>query len=84
MQAPLINQDIQEKDMKLPTTKTFSTHQAPALNTMTLTGLSVLWAVMLNLISPWYLILAGFTLLSGWGSEIYTRASEEPELVKFN
>ncbi len=50
-----------------------STHMTSALNTMTLTGLSILWAVMLDLISPWWLTLAILSLTAGYGSEVRKR-----------
>lgn len=60
--------------MKLPEYMTReSSHSTPGVNTMSLTGLSLLWAVMLNYISPWWLILSVLTILSGYGSEISKR-----------
>lgn len=41
-------------------------------NTLTLTGLSVLWATMLGLIPAPWAILSGVLLLSGYGHEIRT------------
>lgn len=37
---------------------------------MGLTGISVLWAVMLDLITPWWLILAVLCITAGYGSEV--------------
>lgn len=51
--------------MKLPIEK-----HSTGLNTMTLTGLSLLWGHMLGLISPWFTILTVFCLLIGMGQEI--------------
>ena len=60
--------------MKLPEYMTRETsHTTPGVNTMSLTGLSLLWAVMLNLISPWWLTLSILTILAGYGSEISRR-----------
>jgi hypothetical protein len=60
--------------MKLPEYMTReSSHSTPGVNTMSLTGLSLLWAVMLNLISPWWLTLSILTILAGYGSEISRR-----------
>jgi hypothetical protein len=60
--------------MKLPEYMTKeSTHKTPGVNTMSLTGLSVLWGVMLNLISPWWMIASVLLILSGFGNEINKR-----------
>jgi len=60
--------------MKLPEYMTReSSHTTPGVNTMSLTGLSLMWAVMLNLISPWWLTLSILTILAGYGSEIRKR-----------
>ena len=40
------------------------------LNTMTLTGLSLLWGHMLGLINTWFIPLTVFCLLVGMGQEI--------------
>ena len=50
--------------MKKPTMK------AGAFNTLTLTGLSLLWAVMLGLIHPGWITLTAICLLGGYGSEL--------------
>jgi len=50
--------------MKAPTPK------AGNFNTLTLTGISVLWAVMLGLIHPGWLVASGVCLLAGYGSEL--------------
>ena len=59
--------------MKMPNFNQESSHKTNIFNTLTLTGLSVLWGVMLNLISPWWLIAAVLLLLSGYGTEIEPR-----------
>lgn len=60
--------------MKLPEyTLKESTHVTQGVNTPTLAGLSVLWGVMLGLISPWWLIASVLLLLSGHGNEIKRR-----------
>ncbi len=51
--------------MKLPIEK-----HSTGLNTMTLTGLSLLWGLMLGLINPWFTILTVFCLLIGMGQEM--------------
>jgi len=54
--------------MKLPTEKI-----STALNTFTLTGISLVWGHMLGLINLWFLPLTLFCLLVGYGSEINTK-----------
>lgn len=68
--------------MKLPDNflKQESSHKTDALNTMTLTGISVLWGVMLQLISPWWMALSVLLLLSGYGSEVDRRQSKSVKL----
>jgi len=68
--------DIQEKDMKLPENKITQTkYRSASLNTLTLTGLSLLWAVMLSLITPWWLIGSVLLLLAGYSNEISERTN---------
>jgi len=50
-----------------------STHMTSALNTLTLTGISVLWGVMLGLISPWWMIASILSLFAGYGNEVKKR-----------
>jgi hypothetical protein len=50
--------------MKAPTPK------AGNFNTLTLTGLSVLWAVILGFIHPGWIALSVPLLLGGYGSEL--------------
>ena len=60
--------------MKLPEyLKQESTHTTPTMNTMSLLGISLLWGVMLNLISPWWMIASVLTIMAGYGSEIRKR-----------
>lgn len=61
--------------MKLPETvlNKESTHKTNSLNTMTLTGLSLMWGVMLQLINPWWTIGVVLCLLAGYGNEISER-----------
>jgi hypothetical protein len=68
--------------MKLPDylTAKESTHVTPTLNTMSLTGISLLWGVMLGLISPWWIAGVVFFLLSGYGTEINQRSSANTKL----
>jgi hypothetical protein len=44
--------------------------KAEGVNTMSLTGLSLLWGVMLGLISPWFSLLSEFCIAIGFGSEV--------------
>jgi len=44
--------------------------KAHALNTMSLTGISLLWGVMLGLINPWFSLLSAFCIAIGFGSEV--------------
>ena len=68
--------------MKLPDylTAKESTHVTPTLNTMSLTGISLLWGVMLGLISSWWIAGAVFFLLSGYGGEINQRSQSNGKL----
>ena len=60
--------------MKIPDSwKKESTHVTHTMNTLSLTGISLLWGVMLNLISPWWLIVSVFSILAGYGSEVRKR-----------
>ena len=54
--------------MKLPQVDT--TLRTSGFNTFTLTGLSLLWAQILGMISPWFTPLTIFCLLIGYGSEV--------------
>jgi len=51
--------------MKLPTEKI-----STALNTFTLTGISMIWGHMLGLISIWLLPVTLLSIIIGYGSEI--------------
>jgi len=51
--------------MKLPT-KNLST----GLNTMTMTGISLLWGQMLGLLNPWFTVLTVLCILIGYGQEL--------------
>ena len=53
--------------MKLSTDTKF---QTLGLNTMTFTGVSLLWGQMLGLISVWFTPLTIITLLIAYGSEV--------------
>ena len=50
-----------------------SSHMTNVLNTMSLTGISLLWGVMLGLISPWWNIGVFLFLAAGYGSEVRKR-----------
>jgi len=54
-----------------------STHKTNTLNTMTLTGLSLLWGTMLGLINPYWNIATVLILLAGYGSEIKKRDEQD-------
>lgn len=62
--------------MKMPDMNKQSTHKTHSLNTLTLTGLSLLWGTMLQMISPWWMILGGLLLLAGYGNEISERKKQ--------
>jgi hypothetical protein len=51
--------------MKIPTKKI-----ASGLNTMTMTGISLLWGQMLGLLNPWFTLLTVLCLLIGMGNEV--------------
>jgi len=51
--------------MKLPTEKI-----STAFNTMTLTGLSLLWAQILGYLNPYFTVLTVLCILVGYGSEV--------------
>ncbi len=57
--------------MRLPTKKI-----ASGLNTMTMTGISLLWGQMLGLLNPWFTILTVFCLLVGMGNEVILRRED--------
>ena len=44
--------------------------KAEGVNTMSLTGISLLWGVMLGLINPWWSLLSAFCIATGFGSEV--------------
>ena len=50
-----------------------SSHVTGSINTLTLTGLSLMWGTMLGLISPWWNIATVLILLAGYGNEIRKR-----------
>ena len=60
--------------MKLPEYLTKeSSHVTGSVNTMTLTGISLLWGTMLGLINPWWNIATVLCLMAGYGGEIRRR-----------
>ena len=60
--------------MRIPESwKKESTHVTPTMNTMSLLGISLLWGVMLNLISPWWMIASVLSIMAGYGSEVRKR-----------
>ena len=62
--------------MKMPDMNKQSTHKTHSLNTLTLTGLSLLWGTMLGLINPWWNIATVLLLLAGYGNEISERKKQ--------
>tara|TARA_R110000751_G_scaffold192813_1_gene298377 strand:+ start:2416 stop:2589 length:174 start_codon:yes stop_codon:yes gene_type:complete len=54
--------------MKLPTEKINT-----AFNTMTLTGISLMWGQMLGLLNPYFTVLTVLCILVGYGSEMVAR-----------
>ena len=59
--------------MKMPDFNKESSHVTGSINTLTLTGISLLWGTMLGLISPWWNIATVLILLAGYGNEIRKR-----------
>jgi hypothetical protein len=60
--------------MKLPDYMTKeSSHKTNIFNTLSLTGISLVWGHMLGLISIWFLPLTILLLLAGYGTEIQER-----------
>lgn len=60
--------------MKLPEYLTKeSSHVTGSVNTMTLTGISLLWGTMLGLLNPWWNIATVLCLMAGYGGEIKRR-----------
>ena len=52
---------------------TESSHKTNPLNTMSLLGISFLWAHFLGLISLWWLPVTVLSLLSAYGTEVVPR-----------
>jgi hypothetical protein len=50
------------------------------LNTLTLSGLSLFWAIVLGYASPWWWLLAVPLLLGGYGNEISPRKDSQLRL----
>jgi|TARA_R110000764_G_scaffold51692_1_gene112931 hypothetical protein len=59
-----------------------SSHVTNSLNTMTLTGISLLWGTMLGLLNPWWTIGTVLFLTAGYGSEINKRKESEEISVR--
>lgn len=53
-----------------------STHTSYGLNTMSLTGVSLLWGHMLDLISLWFLPLTFLIIMVGFGNELQLRKKD--------
>jgi len=64
------------------------TEKLPAvgrINTFTLVALSLMWAMFLGYISPWFTPLAVICIMISYGSEIPTkRNSKKSETITFN
>lgn len=58
---------------EVPMVNKESSHRTGSFNTLTLTGLSLFWAILLGYASPWWWILAVPLLLGGYGNEITPR-----------
>jgi len=54
-----------------------SSHKTGVLNTLTLSGLSLFWAIVLGYASPWWWLLAVPLLLGGYGNEIEPRKNTQ-------
>ena len=63
--------------MKMPDLNRESSHSSNGINTLTLTGVSLLWGHMLSLITPWLLPLTVLCLLAGYGTEVRKRQKQE-------
>tara|TARA_R110002073_G_scaffold55434_3_gene141974 strand:- start:922 stop:1113 length:192 start_codon:yes stop_codon:yes gene_type:complete len=48
----------------------FSEEKTRYINTMSLTGLSLLWGQMLGMLNPWFTPLTVLTIIIGYGSEL--------------
>jgi len=60
--------------MKVPEYwKKESTHMTPGINTLSVTGVSLLWGHMLGLISPWFIPLTFICIAGGFGNEVRRR-----------
>ena len=55
--------------MKLPEQRAYTV----GLNVISVLGLSLLWGVMLDLISPWWLALSALSMFCGFGLEIHEK-----------
>lgn len=55
--------------MKLPELSSDQANVAP-FNVATLVTVSLVWGMMLGMISPWFSVLAVFTGILGYGSEV--------------
>jgi hypothetical protein len=59
--------------MKLPEYFKESSHITSGINTMSITGISLLWGHMLEMISLWMIPVTVFCLLAGFGNEVRKR-----------
>lgn len=69
-QRKLINTTVAtftgDTDMKM----NFSEEKTRYINTMSLTGLSLMWGQMLGMLNPWFTPLTVLTIIIGYGSEL--------------
>ena len=50
--------------------KMYSEEKTKFINTMSVTGISLLWGQMLGMINPWFTPLTVLTIIIGYGSEL--------------
>jgi len=67
---------IGDTDMKM----NFSEEKTRYINTMSLTGLSLMWGQMLGMLNPWFTPLTVLTIIIGYGSELNKPATTDSNL----
>lgn len=65
---------------EMPMVNKESSHRTGPFNTLTLVGLSLFWAIVLGLASPWWWFMAVPLLLAGYGNEIEPRKNTQLRL----
>lgn len=50
--------------------KMLSEEKTKFINTMSITGISMLWGQMLGMLNPWFTPLTVLTIIIGYGSEL--------------